>query len=139
MASRRGGHWAAKRLSNKFLELGQGLVKTIPSFPLAVCKGKALKVNGEVGSEGLQGKVPVPAQGYSVWARPDGPFQLLLARHLLECAVELHLGYSLANAATVQVEHLHFLILSEAAALGSWERLARRHSLAAWAKKAGLS
>ena len=74
------------------LEFLQRLVEALPCFPLTVCIGKALEVHCEVRTKWLQRKVAIPSEWYGMWASPNRPLKLLLARHLFEGAVELHLG-----------------------------------------------
>ena len=104
------------------------MVQALPGLPLAVGKGQALEVDAEVGAEGLQGVVTIPAQGYLMGAGPNGPIQLLLVGQVFEGAVQLHLSHGLAHSATVQVEHLHLAVLPKAVSLGQREVLAHWHT-----------
>ena len=83
---------SSKPLSEEGLEFLQRLLEAVPCFPLTVCIGKALEVNCEIRTKWLQRKVAIPSEWYGMWASPNRPLKLFLARHLFEGAVELHLG-----------------------------------------------
>mmetsp|Transcript_13524 Transcript_13524/g.37179 ORF Transcript_13524/g.37179 Transcript_13524/m.37179 type:complete len:341 (+) Transcript_13524:1018-2040(+) len=104
------------------LELLEAQVDAVPRLPLAIREGPPLEVDPEVGAEGPEAEVPVPAERHLVRPLKHRPLGgRLPVGPILERGVDLHVRDRGVGAPAVQEEHLHLAVLAEEGALREGE------------------